>query len=122
MNKVNNVLVPVIFNWMFKRPSHKHTINFSQNNFSLKKILRTVWNTQFLSEDQNCGINFYILVKSRLFSTKSSQKKLHWCRELTNVYTVALHNSQYFNLGLNDKTFSLLQVPFSLNFSKQWKQ
>ena len=37
MHKVSNNVAPLIFNDMFKKPSHKYPTNFSYNNFSLKK-------------------------------------------------------------------------------------
>ena len=37
MHKVSNNVAPLIFNDMFKKPSHKYPTNFSHNNFSLKK-------------------------------------------------------------------------------------
>ena len=37
MNKVSNNVAPLIFNDIFKKPSHKYPTNFSHNNFSLKK-------------------------------------------------------------------------------------
>ena len=37
MHKVSNNVAPLIFNDMFKKPSHKDPEKFSHNNFSLKK-------------------------------------------------------------------------------------
>ena len=37
VHKVSNNVAPLIFNDMFKKPSHKHPTNFSHNNFSLNK-------------------------------------------------------------------------------------
>ena len=37
MHKVSNNVAPLIFNDMFKKPSHKYPTNFSHNNFNLKK-------------------------------------------------------------------------------------
>ena len=37
MHKVRNNVAPIIFNDMFKKPSHKYPTNLSHNNFSLKK-------------------------------------------------------------------------------------
>ena len=35
IHKVSNNVAPLIFNDMFKKPSHKYPTNFSHNNFSL---------------------------------------------------------------------------------------
>ena len=37
MHKVSNNVAPLIFNDMFKKPSHKYPTNFLHNNFSFKK-------------------------------------------------------------------------------------
>ena len=37
MHKVSNNAASLIFNDMFKKPSHEYPTNFSHNNFSLKK-------------------------------------------------------------------------------------
>ena len=37
MHEVSNNVAPLIFNDMFKKPSHIYPTNFSHNNFSLKK-------------------------------------------------------------------------------------
>ena len=37
MHKVSNNVAPLLFNDMFKKPSHQYPTKFSHNNFSLKK-------------------------------------------------------------------------------------
>ena len=37
MHKAHNNVAPLIFNDVFKKPSHNYPTNFSHNNFSLKK-------------------------------------------------------------------------------------
>ena len=59
MQKVRNNVPLLIFNDMFKKPSDKYPINFSRNNFSLKKcFLNSTKHSLFFIEDLNYGLNF----------------------------------------------------------------
>ena len=90
MHKVSNNVAPLIFNDMFKKPSHKYPTNFSRNNFSLKKcsLISTkysisfrgpkLWN-EFLNTDEK-QISSYKLfsrkAKSKLIDIENEQKKV----------------------------------------------
>ena len=85
MHKVSNNVASLIFNDMFKKPSHKYPRNFSLNNFSLKKCSLNstkysisfrgpkLWN-EFLNTDEK-QISSYNLfsrkVKSKLLDTEN---------------------------------------------------
>ena len=85
MHKVSNNVAPLMFNDMFKKPSHKCPTNFSHNSFSLKKCSLNcikyfisfrgpkLWN-EFLNTDEK-QISSYNLfsrkVKSKLLDTEN---------------------------------------------------
>ena len=85
MHKVSNNVAPLIFNDMFKKPSHKYPTNFSHNNFSLKKCSLNstkysisfrgpkLWN-EFLNTDEKQISSFNLFsrkIKSKLLDTEN---------------------------------------------------
>ena len=85
MHKVSNNVAPLIFNDMFKKPSHKYPTNFLHNNFSLKKCsLKStkysisfrapkLWN-EFLSTDEKLISSYNLFsrkIKSKLLDTEN---------------------------------------------------
>ena len=87
MHKAHNNVAPLIFNDVFKKPSHNYPTNFSHNNFSLKKCSLDstkysisfrkpkLWN-DFLNTDEK-QISSY-----SLFSRKIESKLLNTENEL----------------------------------------
>ena len=85
MHKVSNNVAPLIFNDMFKKPSHKYPTNFSHNNFSLKKCSFNstkysisfrgpkLWN-EFLNTDEKLISSYNLFsrkIKSKLLDTEN---------------------------------------------------
>ena len=87
MHKVSNNVAPLIFNDMFKEPSHKYLTNFLHSNFSLKKCSFNstkysisfrepkLWN-EFLNTDEK------LISSYNLFSRKIKSKLLDTGNEL----------------------------------------
>ena len=87
MHKAHNNVAPLIFNDVFKKPSHNYPTNFSHNNFSLKKCSLDstkysisfrkpkLWN-DFLNTDEKQ------ISSSSLFSRKIESKLLNTENEL----------------------------------------
>ena len=84
-HKVSNNVAPLMFNDMFKKPSHKYPTNFLHNNFSLKKCsLKStkysisfrapkLWN-EFLSTDEKLISSYNLFsrkIKSKLLDTEN---------------------------------------------------
>ena len=93
-HKVSNNIVPLIFNDMLKKPSHKYPTNFSHNNFSLKKCCLNstkilisftglkLWN-EFLNTNEKqitifsiCFYNLFLQSSNNLFLRKVKSKLL----------------------------------------------
>ena len=85
MHKVSNHVAPLIFNEIFKKPSHDYPTNFSYNSFSLKKCSLNstkysisfrgpkLWN-EFLDNDEkqiSSYNTFSTKVKSKLLQTEN---------------------------------------------------
>ena len=117
MHKVSNNVAPLIFNGMFKKPSHKYPTNFSHNNFSLKKCSLNstkysisfrgpkLWN-EFLNTDEK-QISSY-----NLFSRKVKSKLLDTENEVRYFWNFAeIITSNLFGF-LNIRGYSPLRVLF----------
>ena len=86
MHKVSNNVTPLIFNDMFKKPSHKYPTNFSHNNFSLKKCSLNstkysisfrgpkLWN-EFLNTDEKQISSYNLFLKKIKLKLLDTEKE-----------------------------------------------
>ena len=70
MRKVSNNVAPLIFNDMFKKPSHKYPTNFSLNNFNLKKCSFNSTNYSISFRGPKLWNEFLNTMKSKVVLTR----------------------------------------------------